>query len=251
MRVRFLIAASLAAFVAAPLAASPADYAAAVAPEGRPGPQVALDEGRKPAEILDFLQVKPDQRVLDFFAGQGYFTRILARAVGPKGEVTAFEPDSFYGDAPSIANWNAISNAQKNVKLSVAPMKDFAAPANSFDSALLNLVYHDLYWASEQYKFPRVEPDAILVQLFKAMKPGGVVAVTDHFGPAGDPRVVVEKLHRIDPETVKADFARAGFTFDGEGDALRIATDDQSKNVFDPAVRGKTDRFMLRFRKPG
>ena len=83
------------------------------------------------------------------------------------------------------------------------------------------------------------------------MKPGGMVVVIDHVGPTGETRAVADKLHRIDPETVKADFKRAGFAFDGESDVLRVAADDHSQNVFDPAIRGKTDRIMYRFRKPG
>lgn len=238
-------------FVSPASAMAPADYATAVAADGRPADKVALDESRKPAEVLDFMGVKPGQKALDFFAGQGYFTQILARAVGPKGSVTAFEPKNFYDDPRSAPVWRALTAAQKNVAVLPLPMKDFKAPAASFDVALLNLVYHDLYWESTQFAFPRVEPDAILAELHKAMKPGGTVVVVDHVGPAGDTRAVVEKLHRIDPETVKADFARAGFVLDGESDALRIAADDHSLGVFNPAVRGKTDRTMLRFRKPG
>lgn len=243
--------ASLPLLFASPLAAmAPADYAAAVAPQGRPEKQVTLDESRKPAEVLDFMGVKPGQKVLDFFAGQGYFTQILARAVGPKGSVTAFEPKNFYDDPRSAAVWRALHAANGNIKVSAPPMDQYAEPANAYDVALLNLVYHDMYWESAEYKFPRVDPDKILAELYKGMKPGGTVVVVDHVGPAGDTRAVVEKLHRIDPETVKADFKRAGFTFDGESDALRIASDDHAKSVFDPAVRGKTDRIMYRFKKP-
>lgn len=251
MRVRFLIAASLAVLAASPLAAAPADYAAAIAPQGRPADTVQLDESRKPAAVLDFLHVKKGQKALDFFAGQGYFTQILARAVGPKGQVTAFEPKNFYDDPRAAPVWQALTTAEKNVTVLPLPITDFTVPANSFDVALLNLVYHDLYWESEKFAFPRVEPDRILAELYKAMKPGGVVGVVDHVGPAGDTRVVVDQVHRIDPETVKADFKRAGFVLEAESDALRVPADDHSKNVFDPAVRGKTDRFFFRFRKPG
>jgi predicted methyltransferase len=97
---------------------------------------------------------------------------------------------------------------------------------------------------------PRTDPNQVLATLFAAMKPGGTVAVVDHVGPSGDTRAIVEKLHRIDPETVKADFQRAGFVLDGESNLLRVASDDHTKNVFDPAVRGKTDRFAFRFKKP-
>ncbi|MCJ8156520.1 class I SAM-dependent methyltransferase [Sphingomonas sp. LaA6.9] len=237
---------------ATPLPAmAPADYAAAVAPEGRPAKMAELDESRKPAEVLDFMGVKPGQKALDFFAGQGYFTQILARAVGPKGNVTAFEPKNFYDDPRSAPIWRALHAANGNITVSALPADQYAAPAGVYDVALLNLVYHDMYWESTEYKFPRVDPEKVLAELYKGMKPGGTVVVVDHVGPAGDTRAVVEKLHRIDPETVKADFKRAGFTFDGESDVLRVAADDHAKSVFDPAIRGRTDRIMYRFRKPG
>jgi predicted methyltransferase len=90
----------------------------------------------------------------------------------------------------------------------------------------------------------------VLKTLFATMKPGGIVAVIDHVGPAGDTRAIVDKVHRIDPETVKADFKRAGFVLEAQSNLLRVPADDHSKNVFDPAIRGKTDRFAFRFRKP-
>ena len=80
---------------------------------------------------------------------------------------------------------------------------------------------------------------------------GGIVGVIDHAAtPGGDPRAIADKLHRIDPAVVKADFARAGFKLEAESDLLRVAADDRSKLVFDPAVKGNTDRFVMRFRKP-
>ena len=103
----------------------------------------------------------------------------------------------------------------------------------------------------EKYKIPQIDPADSLKTLFAAVKPGGIVGVVDHVGPAGDTRAVVDKLHRIDPEVVKADFRRAGFELVGESPLLRVGGDDHSKLVFDPAVRGKTDRFILKFRKPG
>jgi len=97
---------------------------------------------------------------------------------------------------------------------------------------------------------PRTDPAAFLAELFKAMKPGGIVGVVDHVALPGETRATADKLHRIDPETVKADFKAAGFVLEGESDLLRMPSDDHAKLVFDPAVRGKTDRFVFRFRKP-
>jgi predicted methyltransferase len=115
----------------------------------------------------------------------------------------------------------------------------------------MNLDYHDVYWENAERKIVRMDPDAWLKRLFDAMKPGAVVGIIDHAAnPGGDTREVVEKLHRIDPAVVKADFTRAGFVLEESSDILRNPADDHSLLVFDEKIRGKTDRFMYRFRKP-
>ena len=128
---------------------------------------------------------------------------------------------------------------------------DFAPDPDSFDFAMMHLVYHDAYWESEKFNYPRINPDKFLAALFSGMKPGGIVAVVDHVGGAGDTRKIVEKLHRIDPAVVKSDFARAGFVLEAESDMFANPDDDVNKLVFDPAIRGKTSRMVMKFRKPG
>ena len=115
---------------------------------------------------------------------------------------------------------------------------------------LINLDYHDVYWESAKNGITRMDPDQWLKSVFAAMKPGAVVGIIDHVGNPGDTRATVEKYHRIDPAVVKADFKRAGFKLEAESDMLRNPADDHSLNVFDPKIRGKTDRFVLKFRKP-
>lgn len=226
--------------------AKPADYAAAVGFKDRPADAVAMDASRHPAEILDFMHLKPGMTAYDMITGSGYYAEIMARAVGPKGRVVAFEPASFY--TRTKTGLDALTAREPNVKIET----DIAAslPANTYDFAMIHLNYHDLYWESEKSGVPRVDPDKVLAALFASMKKGGIVAVIDHVGPAGDTRAVVDKFHRIDPETVKADFKRAGFVLDGESPLLRNTADDHTKNVFDPTVKGKTDRFAFRFEKP-
>jgi predicted methyltransferase len=230
--------------------ARPAATIEAVAAPGRPAEALALDSSRKPAEVLRFLGLEQGDRALDLFAGSGYYTEIMARAVGPKGLVLGWDPANFMNDK-NRASWAELKARSANTGLMVTPADAFALPADAFDFVLLHMVYHDTYWQSEKYRFPRMDPAAFLRTVYAATKKGGTVGVIDHVAPAGgDTRDVVEKLHRIDPATVRADFEAAGFVFEGESDLLRIAADDHSKNVFDPAVRGKTDRFVYRFRKP-
>ena len=254
-RTKIWLPAALAAslcFTAAPaLAQKPADYAAAVAAPGRPADQVALDAGRRPAEVLGFLGLKKGMTAADIMAGAGYYSEIMARVVGPHGKVLAYEPSQFYDtDEKGKAGWAALSGRAPNASISSYPFDAFAAPANSFDFVLLHMVYHDLYWESEKYKVPHTDPAAFLRTLYAATKPGGIVGVVDHVALPGDTRVTVEKLHRIDPGTVKADFLAAGFVLEAESPMLRMPADDHTKHVYDPAIRGHTDRFVFRFRKP-
>lgn len=250
MRIAVMLLLAIATSVPA-IAGQPADLATAVAAAGRPVDEVKLDASRKPAEILAFEGLKPGMRAADIMAGSGYYTEIMARAVGPKGRVIAYEPTQFMPtDDKGKAVWSSLIARNPNVTQTAYPFDKFAAAPASLDFAMLHLVYHDLYWESEKFKVPRTDPAAFLTVLYKAMKPGGTVAVIDHAAAPGDTRATVEKLHRIDPATVKADFQKAGFVLDAESDLLKVADDDHSTLVFDPAVRGKTDRFVLRFKKP-
>ena len=228
--------------------AKPADITAAVAAPDRPAKDRAMDEGRHPAEVLGFERLAVGDRVLDWMAGGGYYSEIMARAVGPAGSVVALNPPGF---AKATADaWTERRARVPNIELLTTPFAEAALPRASFDFALFHIVYHDLYWTSAEEGLPRVEPRAILANLYAAMKPGGVVAVIDHVGPRGDTRAIVDKLHRIDPETIKTDFARVGFRLEGQSRLLRNAADDHTKLVFDPAIRGKTDRVIYRFVKP-
>lgn len=239
--------AALSAFaLAAPLVAAPADYAAALADPLRSDAMRKLDDGRHPAEVLDFAGVKKGQTVLDFMAGGGYYSLLLARAVGPKGTVYAVNPAS-ENDAKAWEPWAA---KLPQLHVMVKPIAGMQFKPASLDLIFTNLNYHDLYWESEKYHFPRVEVPPVLAGWFRAVKRGGHVVIVDHAGPGGDPREVANRLHRIDPERVKADMAAAGFVLEAESSLLRRSEDDHSKLVFDPAIRGNTDRFILKFRRP-
>jgi predicted methyltransferase len=251
MKLHCLFAIAIAA--ATPLAAArpvPADVAGAVAAPGRPADAVALDTGRRPAEVLRFAGLRRGDRALDLFTGSAYFAEIMGRAVGPSGSVLAWEPVNFVNDRSRTA-LDGVRGRTPNVAFLISPANAFSLPERAFDFAMINLNYHDTYWQSERFHFPRMDPDGFLHTVFNSLKPGGTIAVIDHVAnPGGDTRAVVEAMHRIDPATIRADFQRAGFVFDGESDILRNPQDDHSKNVFDPAIRGHTDRVVYRFRRP-
>jgi predicted methyltransferase len=246
-----LLALSLVAALPATASAAPRDFAAAVTTPGRPSDAIALDASRRPAEVLDFLKVRGGTRVLDVLAGSGYYTEILARAVGPRGHVTAITATQSGKSPEAAAKWTALLARNPNVTRVPQSFEAVTPPLDRFDTTIIHLDYHDMYWENAKNGIVRQDPARFVRALYAAMKPGGIVGVADHVAVAGsDPRVSADTLHRIDPAIVRADFERAGFVLDATSPVLAVAEDDHSKNVFDPAIRGKTDRFLFRFRKP-
>ena len=223
--------------------------ASVAATAGRSEANVKLDESRKPAEVLAFLGLKPGMRVSDPFGGNLYWAEIMAPFVGPKGRVSIWQPQQFYSQK-SFDSYQAYKAKQPNVWLRVSPFEAPDLPSATYDFMLINLDYHDVYWQSDARQIPRMDPDQWLKAIYASMKPGAVVGVIDHVANPGDTRATVEKLHRIDPKTVKADFKRAGFKLEAESNLLRNPADDHSLLVFDPKIRGNTDRFLFKFRKP-
>jgi predicted methyltransferase len=220
--------------------------AAALADPGRPAEDVARDAARKPGEILTFAGVKPGDTVGDFIMAGGYFTRILAKAVGPKGRVYAYQPAEFikfkaqYGE-----DQKAIAAAYPNVTSLTSPLQSVAFPGK-LDLVLTAQNYHDLHLSA----FPADTASKVNAALFAALKPGGVLLIIDHVATAGSGLRDPDALHRIDPATVRKEVEKAGFKFEAETPILHNAADPHTQIVFDPAIRGKTDQFVYRFRKP-
>lgn len=251
MRTWMAFAGAVTMALAVPASAEPADVAAAVANTGaRTEANVKLDEGRKPTEVLQFFGLQQGAHVLDLFGANKYWAEITAPAVGPAGRITVWNPTQFLNEKNRAA-FAEFASKHSNVMLLASPMEDPKLGTDAYDFAMMNLDYHDVYWESSQFKIVRMEPDAWLKALYAAVKPGGTVAIIDHAAnPGGNTREVVDKLHRIDPAVIRADFERAGFVFEAESDILRNPADDRTLLVFDPKIRGKTDRVMYRFRKP-
>jgi predicted methyltransferase len=242
------------ALLAAPVVLAPANaqttIAAAVAAPGRSDRNVKLDEGRKPAQVLQFLGLKPGMKVLDLFGANAYWAEITSAVVGPKGHVTVWNPTQFYSDKAK-ASFEAFEATHPNVSIMVSPFETHDLPKNYADFVILNDNYHDNYWQSDKFKIPQMDPSSFLKSVYAAMKPGAVIGVIDHIAnPNNDTRATVEKYHRIDPNVVKADFKRAGFVFVGSSDILRNPGDTHDVEVHDPKIAGHTDRFVFKFKKP-
>jgi predicted methyltransferase len=231
-------------------AEAPADVPVTVAAETRSPDNVKLDASRKPVELLAFLGLDQGAQVLDLFGANRYWAEIIAPAVWPSGTVVVWQPVQFLNGARK-AEFAEFAARQKNVVLLSSPFERPMIGTGRYDFALMNLDYHDVYWESAERKIPRMEPQAWLKVLYDALKPGATLGVIDHAAnPGGDTREVVDKLHRIDPAVVRADFERAGFVLEAESVLLRNPADDRQSLVFDEAIRGKTDRFIYKFRKP-
>ena len=236
----FAAAASLLAFGAA--AAEPAYIKAALADPGRPAADVARDVARKPAEVLEFSQIKPGETVIELLPGGGYFTRIFSKAVGPTGHVVAAAPP--VRDQDKGAKLIAADPAYANVTVDTITGPAMAAWPKA-DVMFTAQNYHDFH-----LKALHVNVAATDTALFNAIKPGGYLIVEDHVASAGAPIETADTLHRIDPAIARKELEAAGFVFDGESEVLRNPVDDHTKPVFDPAIRGHTDQFLYRFKKP-
>ena len=245
------LAAMAAMIMPAAVMAAPANVEAAIAnTAARSEANIKLDESRKPAELLTFLGLEQGMHVIDMFGANRYWAEIIAPAVEPGGTVVVWQPTQFMNEERR-AQFAEFAARQPNVVLISTPMQTPVLGTDRYDFMIMNLDYHDVYWENEQRKIPRMNPGEWLKALYAAMKPGAVVGIIDHAAnPGGDTREVVDKLHRIDPAVVRADFERAGFVLEGTSDMLRNPDDDRTLNVFDAAIRGKTDRFVFKFRKP-
>lgn len=229
------------------LAQTPTEIAAAIAAPDRPKTDTERDVDRKPAELLAFTGVRPGERVADIMPGQGYFTRIFSRAVGKAGRVYALMPAELAQVSPKLADSAralGLDPGLANVTVSIAPTASLGAP-EPVDLAWTSDNYHDLYafFGPDQ----AAQFDAAV---FRMLKPGGVFIVIDHAATAGADRAATKSLHRIDPAIVKAQILAAGFALEAESPILRNPADTHEQPVFSPSIRGHTDQFVLKFRKP-
>ncbi len=223
---------------------------AAVGHTARPSLDRQRDEQRNPQAVLEFFEIVTGEIVLDMFAGGGYYTEILARAVGPDGVVYAHNNGGyrqFLGDkdAPRYAN-----DRLPNVIRLEAEIDEIELADASIDTIWMVLSYHDVYFKPQAADaWQPIDGVAMLANFYRMLKPGGVLAIVDHAGRSGMSLEEINQLHRIDRRRLVREIRAAGFTLEQESDILRNPDDDYTMSVFDPDVRGRTDRLVLRFRK--
>ena len=212
----------------------------------RPETDRARDAARKPADFLAFAGIKPGDRVVDYMMGGGYWTRLLSGAVGPNGKVYAYQPAEFIAFR---AAYGTEQDAAVAGRANVVPLRDGLATQafpEPVDAIVTVQNWHDLHLKQA----PPGTGAYLASRLFAALKPGGVLVVADNASAAGQGFTVSDTLHRAEGIAVRKEIESAGFVFEAETPMWASTADDKTKIVFDPAVRGKVDQFVYRFRKP-
>jgi predicted methyltransferase len=245
--IALLLAGCMLAGCGSPTPAKPADVARAASDPARAA-DAANDARRHGPEIVSFSGVPEGGKVIDLIPGGGYWTRLFAKAVGPAGHVYGVWPKPYAMEAGGdVRNYMKLGSSADfpNVSGSIQEATELKAPVK-IDLIFTSQNYHDY-----PDKFMgSLDPAVFNKAAFDALKPGGVLLIIDHAAAAGSGMRDTDTLHRIDPAIVKAQVTKAGFDYIGESKLLANPADDHSLAVFDKAVRGKTDQFIYKFRKP-
>jgi len=228
-----------------PVSATDPHIVAAVADARRPEADRQRDALRHPAEILAFTGVQPGWRVADIGPGGGYYTRLFSVAVGDSGRVYAIDRPNAAPDRPRAIL--AVAPQYSNVTVVQQGYQGWSV-GEPLDAVFVSQIYHDWFYPQLNIDVP-----ALNRAIYDALKPGGVYVIIDHAAPAGhtintaDPAA---DLHRIDQAQVIREVTAAGFVLEEESHVLRNPEDNLSQRVFEGDIRGRTDQFVLRFRKP-
>ncbi len=220
----------------------PPAIAAAVADSARPDTDKANDAHRKPAEVVAFAGVRPGMTVAELAPGRGYYTRILAKAVGPTGKVYAIVTTAQAARPGAMDALNALTAAYPNVQVVTVDYPTMMLPGKA-----------DLFWTTENYHDFHNGPTANVAALDKAvfnnLKPGGIFYVEDHSAAPGAGLAATSQFHRMDEDVAKSELTAAGFRLDGEGDLLHNPADNRAASNSETG-HFDSDRFMLRMKRP-
>ncbi len=223
--------------------------AMALGSASRTAADIERDQRSKPADVLGLLDLSPGQTVMDIFGGGGYYSEIIAHIVGPEGKVL------LHNNQPYL-NFVKDALAERKQRLSLPQLEyydrevdDFGLASDSLDAAMIIMSYHDLYYVDPDSGWSAIDSQNFLEQICKALKPGGKFLIVDHAATDSSGNTHAQTLHRIEESFAIQDIENNGFKLVGSSDALRSSEDDHTIMVFDDAIRGKTDRFILLFEK--
>jgi predicted methyltransferase len=224
-------------------------YSEAVAHPGRSAADLKRDAIDHPAEVLRLAQIKPGMTVADFLAGTGYYSELLSYIVGPRGHVLLLNNDIY--EKWSQRRWEGrLANERlPNVEHRTIDVQHLDLPDRSLDAILLIKVYHDFYWVDKDNEWPKMDPNTVLNEVARVLKPGGTLLLVDHSAKAGTGSADAGTLHRIDEAYARRDFEKRGFKYVAHSDVLRHPEDPRDALTYEGPMVGKTDRFVLVFRK--
>ncbi|MFT5482086.1 MAG: putative methyltransferase [Halieaceae bacterium] len=222
--------------------------AAALSSPGRSDADLARDKRSRPEVVLDLLRVKPGDTVLDFFGGGGYYSDILGRVVGSKGKVLLHNNKAYMGFVGDSHQKRFGDNPAPQVEIYMREIDDLGLSDNSLDGAMIIMSFHDFYYTGENW--PEIDTRKLLGQIRDALKPGARFVIVDHAAVEGTGSSAAQELHRIEEAFARRDIVSNGFKFAEVSWALGNPLDDRTRIVFDPAIQGKSDRFILVFEKP-
>jgi predicted methyltransferase len=242
--------AALACLLCAANGAQPDLYDAAVAHAGRPADDLKRDLIDHPAELLRLAGLKPGMQVADFMAADGYFSELASYVVGPTGHVLLLNNATW--DYWSGDHWKErIAGRLPNVEHRTIDAEHVDVPDHSLDAVLLIKAYHDFYAIDDdpKAKWPRFDVGRVVGELARMLKPGGILLLVDHSARPGTGTSAATPLHRIDEEYARREFEHRGFTFVRSSAVLRRSDDLRDQISYQGPMVGKTDRFVMVFRK--
>jgi predicted methyltransferase len=240
---KIIISALFAALSASALAGDPA-ITQALANPARPAADRERDARDKPAELLEFAGIKPGMTVADVFGAGGYYTEILSHLVGPTGKVLIVDNVPYANFAAKEKKERFTEGRLKNVEQRLVEASYLNLAPKSLDFVVIVMSYHDIYWLDEKEGWPAINADGFFDSMKRALKPGGKVLIVDHQAPKGSGNTLTSKLHRLEEDFAKHDFMKHGFVLEKTWEGLRNPNDPLDKMVYDPAVKGKTDRYV-------
>lgn len=224
-------------------------YEAALDLPGRSATDIRRDALDHPAELLRLARVRPGMRVADMLAGDGYYSELLSGLVGPKGHVLMINNAAFDHWSDGDRQTRLTGNRLANVEYQIVDLNQMNLAADSLDAIVLSKTYHDLYWVDTTGIWPKIDTSAVLDQLVTALKRGGVLLLIDHAAKTGHGSADATALHRIEEAFARHDFEQRGLRVVATSDLLRRVDDPREQISYKEPMLGKTDRFVLVFRK--
>jgi len=212
--------------------------------------EIPMYDQSKLSELIQFARIHAGSTVIDVYPGDGDWTRLFSDVVGPEGRVFSFVPTEIADLKPDqVGRMRTLAKepGRENVEAVSADLVAMPQATQPADVLWLHLFYHDLHTALIQKKGATAADFNRAV--YERLKPGGSYVIIDHAAATGAGTGDAQSLHRIDPASVRKEVEAAGFVLDAESTLLTNKDDPHLIKVFDPSIKGETDRFAYRFVK--